>query len=157
MLPDDKKLEIEIDRQLKALPEMEAPPGLLARVMASIAATAALPWYRRSWSNWPVGLRWSSLAALLALFGGLCYVASGLSEVATASVRQRLSGNFLGLGSLWNTLNDLAGTAFGTFQHLGTGALVGIAAALILGYTMFLALAAAYYRLAFSPAKSFRL
>jgi hypothetical protein len=153
MLPEEKKLEIEIDRQLKALPELEAPSGLAPRVMASIAAKAAVPWYRRSWSNWPVGLRWGSLAALLSLFGGLCYAGSGVSEVAMASIRQKFSGNFLGLPSIWNALNDLVAAAVVAFQHLGTGALIGIAAALILSYNMFLARGAAYYRLAFSPAK----
>jgi hypothetical protein len=157
MLPDDKKLELEIDRQLKALPELEAPAGLASRVMAALAARAAVPWYRQSWSNWPVALRWSSLTALLGLFGGLCYAGSGLFDRAGASLRDKVSGNTLGLASLWNALNDLAATACAALQHLGTGAVIGIAATLILSYTMFLALGAAYYRLAFPPSKSFRL
>jgi hypothetical protein len=156
MLPDDKNLELEIDQQLKALPELEAPTGLVPRVMATLTARAALPWYRQSWSSWPMALRWSSLAALLALFGGLCYAGSGVFDRAGASVREKVSGNPFGLVSLWNALNDLAATAFVALQHLGTGALIGIVATLILSYTMFLALGAAYYRLAFAPSKSFR-
>jgi hypothetical protein len=157
MLPDDKRLEVEIDGQLKALPDMEAPAGLVPRVMATLAARAARPWHRQSWSNWPVALRWSSLAALLTLFGALCYAGSGIFDRAGASLRDKVSGNTLGLASLWNALNDLATTAFAAVQHLGAGALIGIAATLILSYTMFLALGAAYYRLAFAPSKSFRL
>jgi hypothetical protein len=156
MLPDDKKLELQIDRQLKGLPELDAPAGLVPRVMAALAARAALPWYRQSWSEWPVAMRWSSLAALLALFAGLCYAGSALFENAGASIRHKISNPF-GLASLWNALNDLAATAVVALQHLGTGALIGIAATLILSYTMFLALGAAYYRLAFAPSKSFRL
>src|SRR5205807_9071693 len=100
---------------------------------------------------------WASLATLLAVFGGLCYAGSGILETAGASIRQKLSGNFLGLPSLWNALNDLAAAAVVAVQSLGTGALVGIAATVILSYMVFLALGAAYYRLAFSPSKSFRL
>jgi hypothetical protein len=148
---------LEIDRQLKALPELDAPAGLVPRVMATLAARAALPWYRQSWSHWPAALRWGSLAAFLALFGGLCYASSGIFERAEASIRERVPANTLGLASLWNALNDLAATAFAALQHLGTGAMVGIAATLILSYLMFLALGAAYYRLAFAPSKSARL
>src|SRR5437764_13255978 len=103
MLPDDKKLELQIDRQLKGLPELDAPAGLVPRVMAALAARAALPWYRQSWSQWPVAMRWSSFAALLALFGGLCYAGSALFENAGASIRHKISNPF-GLAWLWNAL-----------------------------------------------------
>jgi len=157
MLPEEKNLELEIDRQLKALPELQAPASLLPRVMANIASRPALPWYRQSWSQWPMSMRRGSLAALLSTFGALCYAVSAIFDLASASVRQKVAGNFLGLASLWNVLSDLAATAFAAVQHLGTGTLVGIAAALILSYMMFLALGAAYYRLAFAPSKSYRL
>jgi hypothetical protein len=157
MLPDEKKLEIEIDRQLKALPELEAPNGLVPQVMAALARRQALPWYRQSWSHWPVAFRWSSLAALLALFGGLCYASPGFVDRAVASARDKVSGHTMGLASLWNVLNDLLATGFALLQHLGTGALIGIAATLILSYTMSVALGAVYYRVAFAPSKSFRL
>src|SRR5882762_10520527 len=151
MLPDDKTLEIEVDRQLKSLPELPAPLSLLPRVMAVIAARMALPWYRRPWATWPERLRWSSLAALLALFGGLCYGGWGVSNAAAPSISQRFST----LTSLWNALNDLLTAIVIGFRHLGTGTIVGIGAALILSYVMFLALGALYFRLAFASSKSF--
>ncbi len=154
MLPDDKKLEIEIGRQLKSLRELQAPSSLLPRVMAVITARAELPWYRRSWMTWPSGPRWASLAALLILFGGLCYFGSGLSEATLGPVTQKFSDKFAGFRSIWNVLNDLTTAIFVAFRHLGTGALIGICATVLLSYAMFLALGAVYVRLAFSPSKS---
>ena len=153
MLSDDKKLEIKIDRELKALPELPAPPSLLVRVMAAISAMANLPWYRRSWATWPGRFRWSSLVALLALFGGLCYGGWGVSNAAAPAISQKVSM----ATTLWNGLHDLETAIIMGFRHLGTGTIVGIGVALVLSYVMVLALGAVYFRLAFSPSKSFRL
>src|SRR3954470_4025443 len=153
MLSDDKRLEIKIDRELKALPELQAPPSLLARVMAAIHAMANLPWYRRSWATWPEKFRWSSFVALLALFGGLCYGGWGVSNAAAPVISQKVSV----VTTLWNALNDLLTAMVIGFRHLGTPTIIAIAGALILSYLMFVALGAIYFRLALSSSRSFRL
>jgi len=153
MLSEDKQLEIKIDREIKALPELHAPPSLLVRVMAAINAMAQRPWYRRPWATWPDRIRWSSFVGLLALFGGLCYGSWGVSNAAAPAVSQKLSV----LTTIWNALNDLFMAMVIGFRHLGTGPIIGIGAALVLSYLLFLALGAVYFRLAVASSKSFRL
>lgn len=49
----DKKLEDYIQQQLNRLPELEAPPTLVPRVLKAIEARQHLPWWRQSIFNWP--------------------------------------------------------------------------------------------------------
>jgi hypothetical protein len=51
---DPKKLEEAIHRELRRLPELDAPTDLVPRVMELLAARARLPWWRRSWFTWPL-------------------------------------------------------------------------------------------------------
>ena len=53
----EKRLEAEIERELKGLPELTAPGTLVSRVMAAIEQRADRPWYRQPWQAWPVALR----------------------------------------------------------------------------------------------------
>jgi len=69
----EKNLEVEIDRELNALPEIAAPARLIARVMATIELRKALPWFRRAWHTWPGPLQAVFLVTMLALFGGICF------------------------------------------------------------------------------------
>jgi hypothetical protein len=71
--PED--LEKFIHQTLRALPERRAPRSLEARVFAAIAARQALPWWRQSFTHWPLAARGAFLvvsavlaAALLAWF-----------------------------------------------------------------------------------------
>jgi len=54
-----------IGAELQALPPCRAPAGLQARVLAELARRAALPWWRRSVSHWPMPAQ--ALFAVLAL------------------------------------------------------------------------------------------
>jgi hypothetical protein len=100
-----------------------------------------------------MSLRWASFATLLALFGGMCYFGSGVSQTAQATLGQEVSTKVASLGSIRDMLNDLLATAYAHIVHLGSGALIGIGAALLLGYALFLALGAVYFRLAFAPSR----
>ncbi|MBI5768388.1 MAG: hypothetical protein HZA93_11380 [Verrucomicrobia bacterium] len=70
--PDNhEQLERLIDRTLRDLPPRRAPRSLELRVVAEIERRAALPWWRQSYSHWPVAVRagffvgTAALAALL--------------------------------------------------------------------------------------------
>ncbi|MSU49566.1 MAG: hypothetical protein EXS37_10845 [Opitutus sp.] len=52
-----EKLEQLIHRTLRDLPPRRAPQSLEARVLAELARRAALPWWRKSFVNWPVPAR----------------------------------------------------------------------------------------------------
>lgn len=73
--PEDKKLEEFIHRQLKKLPERQAPEALIGNVLASLAARGELPWYKKPWSDWPRLNQNVFLAALVALLAGLVWAA----------------------------------------------------------------------------------
>lgn len=56
-----------IHQTLRALPDRRAPRSLESRVLAALAARAALPWWRQSFARWPVAVR----CGFLLFSGGL--------------------------------------------------------------------------------------
>lgn len=76
----EQKLERMIHRTLRELPARPAPRSLETRVMAEIARRAALPWWRKSFTHWPLTARALFAVACLglvkvALMGGVWVMA----------------------------------------------------------------------------------
>lgn len=61
------ELEGQVDRELKALPQPEAPSTLVPAVMRAVAlaATRETPWYSRAWLLWPRTAQAASLALVV--------------------------------------------------------------------------------------------
>jgi hypothetical protein len=78
-MKDDDKLELEalVGRELKKLPDLQAPETLFHRVMLEVHTRARQPWWQRSWHGWPPGLQAATLVALLGLATAVSY---GLSQ-----------------------------------------------------------------------------
>jgi hypothetical protein len=147
----EPRLEAEVDAVLKGLPDRQAPPTLLPRVMAAIEGRAALPWHRQSWQVWPAAARIASLATLLALFGGLCLAGWKLPQAdAYASVAGVLSHWFSGVCAVWNALSVLFAAGSAMLKQLPRGLLGACLISLGLGYALCLGLGAAWLRLAFA-------
>lgn len=147
----DQQLESAISRELKALPELTVPKAVADRVMAAIACRAGVPWYRRSWEAWPLALRVASLAMLLALFGGLCFVAAEFPQSAMiGQAIQRAGQWFAGLNSLGTTLHILATSAELAIQKLGSALVIVVLVAAGLGYALCMGLGTLYFRMAFA-------
>ena len=145
----EKRLESEIDRELKALPDLMAPHSLFLRVMAAIEKRLALPWYRQSWQGWPVALRAVSLVILLALFGGLCFGTWKFLHTETfASVMHRPMSWLSGVTAIGHAISVVLGSLILAVKQLGTGVILGCLAALALGYAMFVWFGTVYLRLA---------
>jgi hypothetical protein len=145
----DRQLEREIDRQLKGLPELQAPATLSRRVMATLQGRRVLPWYHQPWQYWPPPLRVAAFAFLSLIFGGVCVASWQLTKAAGVSLAlQEVGGLFSGLTTLWNTLNVLLGAVVLVAKHLGTGFIVACAAIAGLGYALCLTLGTAWVRLA---------
>jgi hypothetical protein len=53
----DRDLEVRLGRALRALPERRAPATLESRVLDALARRAPLPWWRRSFGEWPAAAR----------------------------------------------------------------------------------------------------
>lgn len=77
-LPQDSELELDrvVQRALGDLPLRPAPPNLESRVLEELSRRAALPWWRRSYRQWPQVVR--------ALFVGVCASLGGLTVLAGA-------------------------------------------------------------------------
>ena len=54
---NDEKLERLIHRTLRELPPRQAPRSLEQRIMAELERRSALPWWRKSFAHWPLGVR----------------------------------------------------------------------------------------------------
>ncbi len=127
----EKRLESEIDKELRALPELIAPHSLFLRVMAAIESRLNLPWYRQSWQGWPLALRAVSLVILLALFGGLCFATWKFSAILHA-------------------VSVVLGSLVLAVKQLSTAVIICCLVALGFGYAMCVGLGTVYLRLALS-------
>ncbi len=150
-LDHEKALDAAIDRELKLLSDLAAPPTLASKVMAAIGKRASLPWYRQAWQRWPVPWQAVSLATLAALFGAICF---GVWELAHWPVLTAAAGRagvwFSGLSALSNVLNVVLGALLLVLKKLGSGFVIGSIVAFALGYALFAGLGTVYVRLAFA-------
>ncbi len=145
----EKRLEKEIDRELKSLPELQAPRALVPRVMRSIEQQTRVPWYRQSWQMWPVALRAASLIILLAFFAGICVAGWELRQTAiVAGAGHEAAGWIAGLSAIWNVLSVLLGAVALMAKHLGIGFMVACVVAVAIAYAMCFGLGTVYVRLA---------
>src|SRR5579859_6913835 len=102
----ERDLELEIDRQLKQLPELEAPATLSRSVMQAIQQRRAMRWFNQPWQYWPPALRLGALAFLSILFGGVCVAVWQLTRAAGMSAAiQEVGGLFSGLTTVWNIVS----------------------------------------------------
>jgi hypothetical protein len=53
----DRELEARLGQALRRLPERRAPATLESRVLDALAGRAPLPWWRRSFAEWPAAAR----------------------------------------------------------------------------------------------------
>ena len=146
------QLEVAIDRELKALPEIPAPASLIVRVMQAIAQRQALPWFKRAWQTWPASLQVVSFVGLALLFTGTCL---GVWELVTLGVRHY--GSTLSvLGTIWTTITVLFGALVTAVNQLPRGVLIGCVAAVVLGYTMCAAMGTFAFALIRNPHRFYK-
>jgi hypothetical protein len=147
----DHLLEVEIDRELKALPELRAPVGLVNRVMQTIQAPVCLPWYRQAWPAWPPALRLVSLAMLIAMVGGAGFAGWKITHLETvASGLHRVGDWFGSVGAMFGAVHVLVNTLGLLLKQLGTGFLIACLAIIAAGYALCLGLGTVSLRLAFA-------
>ncbi len=70
-----ERLERLLDQTLRAQPELRAPASLEARVFARIEAQRARPWWRKSFTHWPMPARLMFVLSSVGL-GKLAYMVS---------------------------------------------------------------------------------
>lgn len=145
----ERQLEAIVQRELSALGDLQAPRGLAARTIRLIQQRAAVPWYRRNWLTWPLAWRVASAAVLLGMFGGLCFGALELAQLASVSpAGQQVGGWIAAVGALWKTVAVVAQALATAVQQLGMGVIVGFALVVAVGYAACFGLGTAYVRFA---------
>jgi hypothetical protein len=143
MKPSPEELEQMIHRTLRSLPDRRAPRSLEGRVMAAIAARAALPWWKQSFARWPLAARAGFLLASLA---ALAVAVFGSAAVDTAALAARTSLRFTWLGVLKDAAVGTVDFAAIVFHAIPPLWLYGSAAALGALYLTLFGLGATAYR-----------
>ncbi|QYM79446.1 hypothetical protein K0B96_02190 [Horticoccus luteus] len=146
---DESKLEHLIHRTLRSLPDHPAPRSLEHRVLAAIEARRALPWWHRSYANWPAPIR-ASFFVLSALAAAVVLGGAFLGGHETSRVAADFARNFSWLVTLRGAAGDVIG-AFGTvFKSIPPLWIYGLLAAVAGGYAALLGMGAAVFRTFFS-------
>ncbi len=78
----DPKLESLLSDELKALPPVKAPASLASNIMAVLNARARLPWWQRSWWDWPLTAKVAFVLFAVSLAG----LAGGGGHILSESV-----------------------------------------------------------------------
>lgn len=145
----ENRLEAMIDRELKQLPELKAPETLMPKVMMRLAAKAATR--KAGWQSWSKPMQWLSLAGLTLFFGALCWGAWVLLQSPEVSAaEQRVHSWYAGATLLWAAFGTVFQSLLLALRQLGTGYLLGLAAAALIGYAFVVGLGTVYLRVAFA-------
>lgn len=139
-----------VDRELKALPPLTAPPSLAPRILAAIAARASLPWYRRAWQTWPVPLQAASFASLLAAFGTLCFGGGMVFQSPTVTATASKVGEAVSWFEFALRILGLVRDAvFQLVQQVNPLLLAGVGVMVLMAYALCLGLGSACLRFAY--------
>ena len=145
----DQRLEAEISRELKALPDLAAPASLVTRVMSAIDERGTEPWYRRSWQSWPLALRFCSLGAMLLMFCAGCFAVWTFSRSGLSALALERAGEWAStFDVVLNTLNAVLSALVLVGKKLGAGFLAACLIVAGLSYVLFVGLGTLYVRLA---------
>jgi len=146
--PDFEKLERLIHENLRALPGREAPRTLETRVLMALERRAALPWWRRSYIHWPVGLR---CAFILLLAAAAAAVLAFSGSQVPAQAASELALRFPWISFLHSIGANLWETGGLVFDAIPAAWLYGGVAVLVLCYALLFGLGAAAYRAFIHP------
>ncbi len=153
----DPELEAQIDRRLKDLPDLAAPPGLAARTLNALAQPAPAPWHARPWPAWPAAWRAAFLVLTCGILAALFLGWQAAAPEVAAAAQTRLSHWAAAAGCVWNTLCALAGAGALVAQHFGNGFLLACLLAGIMAYAACVGFGTLIIRFAFAPAGKYRL
>jgi hypothetical protein len=152
MNPDyEKESAAAVDRLLKDLPELDAPATLAPRVINAIRGRLAAPWYRRSWETWPAPLRAALVAALVAVFVGLCLVATNVGHApGLVTARHRFQSCAADAAAAWHIVVALLNASVLAVKHLGPRFIVAALTAAALAYALCVGFGTACVKYAFA-------
>jgi hypothetical protein len=144
----NSKWDEALDRQLKNLPLLKAPPNVAARVLDAVARHQQA-WYRQSWQYWSLPLQIGSVLALSLVFAGICFVAWKAPAFGPVASSLDTLRTWAATGGVWLTaLLTLLDACWLAIKNLGTGFLIGCLVSAGLAYATFVGFGTVYLRLA---------
>ncbi len=141
----DDANEAWADQVLRQLPLRQAPATLALRILREIEAHHTLPWHRRPWGSWPLGLRVSTAGMTVALLGSMAWAWFWIDWTPGAAPAHVVTGF---LGSVTAAVVHLLGALWIVLSHLGDWILVGVATFLTAAWIATLGLGTTCWRLA---------
>jgi len=145
---DQAKLAQLIDQTCREQPAVKAPRALRSRVFAALERRAALPWWRKSFVNWPMPMR---IVFLLAAIGVVPATLNMMmwfnNQLAVAQpVSRSLSWlqNASAFISFLQSLSDYVGATL--LHRIPVSMLYGAALGMLILYGLLVGLSAAAYR-----------
>jgi len=142
-----ERLERLMAQVLAGQPPRRAPATLGDRVMAELARRAALPWWRRGFSDWPLGARVALVLALGLLLALVLALAGRATEGVGATLSADVAGTVDGWSAALHALGSVAGEIAGLLRRaVPTAWLYGCAAMVAALYVSFVGLGAATYK-----------
>jgi hypothetical protein len=142
-------LEKKIHQTLRSLPDQPAPRSLEDRVFAALARQAALPWWRRSYLQWPLAIRIAFVVVDAAAFAALILV---VRSGALAHLLSPVNQDFQWFGSLRLAGAGLLQAGVDATRSIPSLWLYATLATVAACYATLVGVGAAAYR-AFSPSR----
>jgi hypothetical protein len=144
--PFQNPWEKRLHEELRNLPELEAPAGLIPSVMAAISKQASLAWYQRPAMTWPAPLRIALVVLSVCLFGLLFL---GLQFFMTGSPETHFFNTIIAKGeTIVRALQAVVGAFLTVMRQYASPVMFGAIAAAALAYFTLLGLGGALWRVA---------
>jgi hypothetical protein len=130
----NQEMERMLRRELRELPDLQAPETLFHRVMLAVHERAQLPWWRCSWQGWPPGFQALALVLLIGVAASVSYLASLTIQAADLSVLTTAFEPWLNpVRSGWEVLGTVVNAGFLVFKAGGQQVLL-LGAVLVFGF-----------------------
>ena len=149
-----EQLEQKIHAVLREQPARRAPMSLESRVLGEIARRQALPWWKKSYANWPAPMRLAFLALGVALAVGTLlgsmHLAGVLSAQTFAPVIQPLVNATLTLRAAGSALGELVRPLLPSISNQWLYIALAVIGA---SYALLLGIGATAYRVLWHPGR----
>lgn len=144
--PFQNPWEKRLHDELRKLPELEAPAGLIPSVMAAISKQASLAWYRRPATTWPPALLIALVVSSVCLIGLLVLATQ---DLLVGSPETSFFEVLLAKGeTIFRTVETLLGASVTVMRQYAGPVMFGVIAAAGFAYLSLLGLGGALWRIA---------
>lgn len=151
----DPRLEKFIDRQLRGLPELKAPPTLVPRVLAAIQIRQRQQiWWQQPWLQWPRPAQVISCALAMLAIATAYFALPDWDSLAVNTLPEKVAHRFALFSWLWEIGSSLVNTVTAILHAFQPWLIYGFAV-LFLMYLTCVGLGTICFRVAFYKREDF--